>query len=348
MRPCGPYPACCWAHAAKRRKGSSRNTGGRQRRSESRIIRFCSVVPQNLEKYALAALKPGKLFWVGLPGTLGDAAALPRKQPSMAVLREADRGRSRPITSGYSAARESSAGESLGRLFAGHCRRAATKKMVAGSRIAPERASAANAASISRAITWRVGSAGLFSSISLAVGPIVTACRASSSGVPQMIVGWARSTENPADVVRVAEGQRAGLLGGPWRRRPQMSHRNVVGNQPVPVLRERRPARKNEPSAGLQRAGDVAERRRRVGEEHNPHARGREVEGGRLECEHLRVAIMQSDVAQPVLSNSLPRGPEHRLGNIDRDDAAMLADRRGERLGQRPGAAADFEHTLAV
>src|SRR5215472_5988020 len=57
---------------------------------------------------------------------------------------------------------------------------------------------------------------------------------------------------------------------------------------------------------------------------------------------------MQSDVAQPVLSNSLPRGPEHRLGNIDRDDAAMLADRRGERLGQRPGAAADFEHALAA
>src|SRR5262252_1320380 len=148
MRPCGPYPACCWAQAAKRRKGSSRNIGGRQRRSESRIIRFCSVVPPNLEKYALAAPKPGgKLFWVGLPGTLGNAAALHRKQPSMAVLREADRGRSRPITSGYSAARESSAGESLGRLFAGHCRRAATRKIVPGSRIGPERASAVNAAS---------------------------------------------------------------------------------------------------------------------------------------------------------------------------------------------------------
>jgi len=35
-------------------------------------------------------------------------------------------------------------------------RRAATTKMVAGSRIGPELASAANAASISRAIVWRV------------------------------------------------------------------------------------------------------------------------------------------------------------------------------------------------
>jgi hypothetical protein len=44
-------------------------------------------------------------------------------------------------------------------------------------------------------------SAGFFSSISLAVGPIISACRASSSGLPHMIVGWARSTAisaNPA------------------------------------------------------------------------------------------------------------------------------------------------------
>ena len=62
--------------------------------------------------------------------------------------------------------------------------------MVAGSRIGPELASAANAASISRAIVWRVSSAGFFSSISLAVGPIMSACCASSSGLPPMIVGW--------------------------------------------------------------------------------------------------------------------------------------------------------------
>jgi hypothetical protein len=78
-------------------------------------------------------------------------------------------------------------------------RRASTTKMVAGSRIGPELASAANTASISRAIVWRVNSAGLFSSMSLAVGPIIIACCASSSGLPPMIVGWARSTVTSAN-----------------------------------------------------------------------------------------------------------------------------------------------------
>jgi len=56
------------------------------------------------------------------------------------------------------------------------------QKMVAGSRIG-------------------LALGGLFSSISLAVGPIISACRASSSGLPPMIVEWARSTAisaNPA------------------------------------------------------------------------------------------------------------------------------------------------------
>jgi hypothetical protein len=58
----------------------------------------------------------------------------------------------------------------------------------------------------------------------------------------------------------------------------------------VPVFRKRPPAGKNKAPAGFQRAADVSEGRRRVGEEHDAHARGREIEGGRIELENLRVA----------------------------------------------------------
>ena len=96
--------------------------------------------------------------------------------------------------------------------------------MVAGSRIGPEPASAANAASISLAIVWRVASAGLFASISLAVGPIVSAWRASSSRVPQMILtedqstyiplGTAHRLENPGKIpLHLIEVQSGSYLG---------------------------------------------------------------------------------------------------------------------------------------
>jgi hypothetical protein len=57
----------------------------------------------------------------------------------------------------------------------------------------------------------------------------------------------------------------------------------------MPVLLERRPARENQASARFQRAAYVAKGRRRIGEKHDAHARGREVEGGRLELKHLSV-----------------------------------------------------------
>ena len=44
----------------------------------------------------------------------------------------------------------------------------------------------------------------------------------------------------------------------------------------------------------------------------------------------------------------LARGAEHRLGDVDRDDTAMLADRFGERQGQRAGSTTDFEYAFAI
>src|SRR5467141_1820648 len=74
----------------------------------------------------------------------------------------------------------------------------------------------------------------------------------------------------------------------------------------------------------------------------------REVAGGGLEREHLRISGMQSDILQFPLGDLLPCGAEHRLRDIDCDDAAMLADRLGERDCQRAGAAADFENALTA
>jgi hypothetical protein len=64
----------------------------------------------------------------------------------------------------------------------------------------------------------------------------------------------------------------------------------------MPVLLERRPARENEASARFQRAAYIAKGRRRIDEEHDAHARGREVEGGRLELKHLSVPDQQFDI----------------------------------------------------
>jgi hypothetical protein len=73
--------------------------------------------------------------------------------------------------------------------------------MVAGSRIGPELASAANAASISRVIVWRAPSGGFFSSISLPSVPSSAPAALLPSGLPPTIVEGARSTAisaNPA------------------------------------------------------------------------------------------------------------------------------------------------------
>ena len=66
-------------------------------------------------------------------------------------------------------------------------------------------------------------------------------------------LGEPGSRENPADIVGVGKGERAGFVSGLWRRRPQMAEGDVVGDQPMSVLRERPPAREDEAPARLQR-----------------------------------------------------------------------------------------------
>ena len=93
---------------------------------------------------------------------------------------------------------------------------------------------------------------------------------------------------------------------GRRRRRPQMADRDVVGDQPVPVLRKRRPAGEDEATARFQCAADVAKCRDRIGEEHDAHARRRDIECRLLECHHLRIAERQFDVVHPALVDPLP------------------------------------------
>ena len=101
--------------------------------------------------------------------------------------------------------------------------RAVTRKMVAGSRIGPELASAANAASISRAIVL----AGRFGGLLLLDQP---RRRSHHQRLLRFFLGAAADDrrvrpldrdlgepgprENPTDIVGVGEGERAGRVGG--------------------------------------------------------------------------------------------------------------------------------------
>ena len=92
-----------------------------------------------------------------------------------------------------------------------------------------------------------------------------------------------------------------------------MAERDVVGDQPVLVLSERCPASEDEAAARFERDPDVAKGRHRVGEEHDAHARSRDIERGPLERKRLRVPEQQGDIVCPGLADSLPGGVEHRL-----------------------------------
>ena len=127
-----------------------------------------------------------------------------------------------------------------------------------------------------------------------------------------------------------------------------MAHRDLVGDQPVAVLRQRCPTGEHQPSVRLQRAADVAECCHRFGEEHHSHARGRDVERGLLEGKQLRVTKQQRDVAQAALCDALPCDLEHRLRDVHRDNAPTLPHRPRQRQCHRGGAAADLQQVLAA
>ena len=125
-----------------------------------------------------------------------------------------------------------------------------------------------------------------------------------------------------------------------------MPEGDFVGDQPMPVFLKWRPARKAQPPAWPYRTEQVSEGRYRVAKEHHPEARRDQVEAVGLEGMHLRVRLQQRDVAQTALRDPLARCGQHRLGDVDPDDLAGVADCLGQGYRRRACAAADLQHLL--
>ncbi len=107
------------------------------------------------------------------------------------------------------------------------------------------------------------------------------------------------------------------------------------------------PDRHAQPTTRFRRPAEIAEGGERVGKEHDPEARGDEVEAAGREFVYLRVGKQRRQVGDPAVGDALAQQAEHRLGDVDPGDMATGPDRRGERQCRRTGAAADIEHPLA-
>ena len=90
---------------------------------------------------------------------------------------------------------------------------------------------------------------------------------------------------------------------------------------------------------GAERYPDVAQSLHGVGEEHDPHARERVVEG-LPELGGLDVADLEADVLDAGLLGLLARGLDERLGDVDADRLPLGAHQRGQPLRRVAEAAA--------
>jgi len=106
-------------------------------------------------------------------------------------------------------------------------------------------------------------------------------------------------------------------------------------------------AEEGESAAGAQRAPDVAERRHRVGEEHDPEAADRHVESADGEGVDLGVAAFVGDVGQALGAGGGASAFQYRGGQVDADHLAL-----GCPLGRQAGglavAAADVQHPFGA
>jgi hypothetical protein len=125
-------------------------------------------------------------------------------------------------------------------------------------------------------------------------------------------------------------------------------HRRQRGHRHPRIALARLPAHEGEPPARAQRAAQVGEGRRRVGEEHHAEARVEAVEGGVAEVGRLRVLAAPRDAVRKPRRRGAGAGPlEHRGRDVDRQHAAALAHRLRDLERGPAAAAADVEHALA-
>ena len=191
--------------------------------------------------------------------------------------------------------------------------------------------------------------------LSLAVGPIINACPLSSSGLPPMIVGCARSTvisanppccEKRADIFGIREG---GSTFFSWlRRAPQLAERDAAADQPASrPLGEWRPAGEHEAPA-RSRAPPML-RKAAIGSA-NHTTPMREVATSNAACSN---AITCASPGSSVILCIPPLGQpaaEQRRASARRCRPQRRGHPRRPLLPMGPhgtGAAADFEHALA-
>ena len=142
-------------------------------------------------------------------------------------------------------------------------------------------------------------------------------------------------------------------IGEPEHARPatvgQVRKRDVApdgrpGDAQPRLVRLRPPGHGGEATAGSRGASEAAERRDRVGEEHEPEARDHDVERRRREGMGLGVVLDERDGVRG--SGARPGQGEHGGRDVDAGDGAGLGERgSGER--RRAVPAAHVEHVLA-
>jgi DNA-binding transcriptional MerR regulator len=113
------------------------------------------------------------------------------------------------------------------------------------------------------------------------------------------------------------------------------------------VVQEVLPAYEHQPAAGAQAACDVGEGSCGIAEEHHAEAADGDIKASRCESMRLRVAVLEADVAQTLLSGSLFCPPQQRRGDVHAERLAIF---RGtcRRAGCRSGTAADVEDTVSA
>jgi hypothetical protein len=119
------------------------------------------------------------------------------------------------------------------------------------------------------------------------------------------------SVQDGRQVLAVAQRERSGTARVVGRRQGEVLGGGGGEHGDPLVVGHGLPAHQGDPAAGAQAAGDVGERGGGVAEEHHPEAADRDIEALWCEAMGLRVAVLEADVGQAVVSGSLG-GPLHQ------------------------------------
>ena len=145
----------------------------------------------------------------------------------------------------------------------------------------------------------------------------------------------------------VGQGEGPGCAGGGWLRQRDVLRGGHQGHEQPAVPADLLPAEEGEAPAGRECGTHVREGGDRIGEEHHPETREREVEGARREGEGLRVGVLEAHVVHAELAGARAGPFEHRGGDVDPQHGAAGGDPFSELQTRLPAAAADVEHALA-